>query len=427
MFIIVDCNNFYVSCERVFNPKLTKKPVVVLSNNDGCIVARSNEIKNAGIKMGLPLFKVQAELDNLGSVILSSNYSLYGDMSRRVMQILASFTDEIEVYSIDEAFLYVRFNKPEECLGYAKEIQEKVTKATGIPISIGIGKTKSLAKLANNFVKQDGRKANIYNGIYILDSYDKNPDDVAYNSKVSELWGIGRQYTRKLEIMNINTVSAFMGLQDEFIQKNFSINSLNIKLELQGKIQYTLNEVQNIHSITSSLSFGQSISTKNELINSLTNHLTLACKKLRDRGLVGSGFSFFILTNRFKDDYYFGNQSVILEQVSNFTDDFTKLLHLNFDQIFKHNKEYKKSGIIIFGLENEDLKRPQSLFEEPKNNNKQKQLYQALDAINDRYGKNTVIKGFANLKTNNTVNKYTTKNQKRTPRYTTNIDELLEI
>jgi DNA polymerase V len=427
MFLIVDCNNFYVSCERVFNPKLINKPVVVLSNNDGCIVARSNEVKNAGIKMGQSLFKVQDELDQLGTIVLSSNYSLYGDMSRRVMQILTSFTDQIEIYSIDEAFLNVGFNDRKACIEYAFNIQDKVTKATGIPVSIGIGKTKSLAKLANNFVKKDGRKANKYKGVYFLDSYTSDPGDIAFNSEVSEIWGIGRQYNKKLSGVGVSTVKEFIHLSNDYIKANYSINCLEIKNELNGKSCYSLNEVQNIHSITSSLSFAKGITTKKELLNSLKNHLTLACKKLRDRGLYGSSFSFFVLTNRFKGDYYYGTKNIVLDELNNFTDNYTKLLKENFDKVYQEGLEYKKSGVIIFGLEDQNLLRPEQLFGNPVDTTKQAKLYKYLDNINDKYGKNTVTQGYANLKTNTKNNKYQTKNQKRSPRFTTMIDEILEV
>jgi DNA polymerase V len=224
IFALVDCNNFYVSCERAFNPKLEGIPVIVLSNNDGCAVARSNEAKALGIGMGEPYFKIKEVFEKAGGVALSSNYALYGDMSARVMSILSEFCEEMEVYSIDEAFLSFDGIPQNEFIEVAKQIRARVLRCTGIPVSIGIAPTKTLSKVANEIAKSDGKKANRFGGVYnVVGRPEEQMKFILSNFEIGDLWGIGRKYAKKLDQYCIKNAYQLTQRSDDWIKKQFTI------------------------------------------------------------------------------------------------------------------------------------------------------------------------------------------------------------
>ena len=253
LYALVDCNNFFVSCERVFNPKLESKPVVVLSNNDGCVVSRSNEAKALEIKMGSPFFKLKEFFKQNDVTAFSSNYSLYGNMSQRVMSILSKFSPNIEIYSIDEAFLDFSGFNYHNLENYAREIKRVVYQWTGIPVSVGVGKTKTLAKIATHIAK----KNNQFNGVYIINK-EEEINSFLKNIPVDEVWGIGRRFNKKLLVNNINTVYKLKNADQQWIKKNFGVVGLRTVKELNGLSCISLESVaKNKKGITSSRSFGQ--------------------------------------------------------------------------------------------------------------------------------------------------------------------------
>ena len=240
MFALIDCNNFYVSCERVFNPTLNKKPVVVLSNNDGCAISRSNEAKVLGIPMGAPAFKYEELFRKNNVKVFSSNFPLYGDMSSRVMSILSKFTPNIEIYSIDEAFLKFEGFENYDLESYCQEIKDMVLKWTGIPISIGIAPTKTLAKVANRIAKKFPERTS---GVYLIDSSNKKENALKW-LKIEDVWGIGFKHGKRLRNIKINTAYDFTNLEDNWVRKNMSVVGLRLKKELEGKSVLDLEEVR---------------------------------------------------------------------------------------------------------------------------------------------------------------------------------------
>ena len=240
MFVLIDCNNFYVSCQRVFNPKLNNKPVVVLSNNDGCAISRSNEAKALGIPMGAPAFKYEKIFRKHNVEVFSSNFSLYGDMSSRVMRILSKFSPNIEVYSIDEAFLKFEGFENYDLESYCQEIKNMVFKWTGIPISIGIAPTKVLAKVANRIAK---KFPNQTKGVYLINSEEKRIKALKWLN-IQDVWGIGFKHAERLKNIKVNTAYNFINLEDNWVRKNMSVVGLRLKKELEGKSVLDLEEVR---------------------------------------------------------------------------------------------------------------------------------------------------------------------------------------
>jgi len=314
MFALVDCNNFYVSCERVFKPSLNGQPVVVLSNNDGCFIARSNEAKALGLPMGGPAFKFRDTLRKHRVKVFSANFPLYGDMSSRVMETLASLTPEIEIYSIDEAFLdmtgFERFGFHE----YGTMIRKTVTRHTGIPVSIGMGPTKTLAKVANRLAK----KAPRYNGVCLLT--DEQEIQAALTSlKVEDIWGIGRQWSALLQAKGINTALDFRRASSAWVRQHLHITGARIQEELHGHSCLPLEQVrQPKQSICTSRSFGRSVIEFEELQQAVATFAGKCAVKLRKEGSVASTFTVFICTSPFNEPpkKYWGTRTVALRQPS---------------------------------------------------------------------------------------------------------------
>ncbi|MGL4758123.1 MAG: Y-family DNA polymerase [Patescibacteria group bacterium] len=423
MFVLVDCNNFYVSCERVFNPSLNNKPVVVLSNNDGCIVARSNEVKNAGVKMGQPLFKVREDLEKLGCYIFSSNYSLYGDMSARVMEVLSYYTPNIEIYSIDEVFLEIPDYPEYQLVDLGLEIKERVMKYVGLPVCVGFGPTKTLAKLANQMAKKDSRKDNIYGGVYaITDEINATP---AKQLDVEDIWGIGFQYGKYLRSMKVNTVEDFCELDHQFVKSKFTIQGLTTQNELNFKKCLELEMFPDHQkNLISSRSFGTAVTDKNGIREAVANHVANATRKLRKKGLATSILKVFIMTDRFKEEKFFYSASLVLDMPTNNTVEILKKAMLIVDHIFVPNRLYKKAGVILFDLVESDNIQP-SFFDEPQSP-KITSLLKAVDHINSIMGKNKV-----KLLTQGVVKKgpsdWMLRSQYRSNRFSTRWDEMLVV
>jgi DNA polymerase V len=412
---LVDCNNFYVSCERVFNPALEGKPVIVLSNNDGCVVARSNEVKKLGVIMGTPAFKYRDLIKKYGIGVFSSNYALYGDMSQRVMETLAQFTPEMEVYSIDEAFLsltgFNNLNRTE----YARHIRSTIHKWTGIPVSIGIGSSKTLAKVANKIAKKNPE----YDGVFDI-TEDPGIDNILASLDVSDIWGIGDQYAKFLNRHGICTVLQLKNADDEFIRDNMTVVGLRIVHELRGVSCIPLEMVHSPRKgIVSSRSFGRSVKTLAELRESVADYMAAAAERLRGQKSVASFVHVFIATNRFKNEPQYSNfitQRLPVPTAS--TQDLIKYALSNLLKIYRPGYRYKKAGVMLTGIM-PDNQAQLDLFTPFKYRANRKIIMGAMDEINNRWGSDTVQIAAAGI-----GQLWQMRQSRKTPRFTTQWGEL---
>jgi DNA polymerase V len=376
-FALVDCNNFYVSCERVFNPKLWNVPVVVLSNNDGCVVARSPEVKALGIPMGVPLFKIKHEVEKHSIKVMSSNYALYGDMSHRVMQVLAQFSPDLEVYSIDEAFLGFDGFEQIDLVDYGMQIKARVLQWTGIPVSVGIGCTKVLAKLANRVAKKS------QTGVFT------EPEKALEITAVDDIWGVGRKWGHWLKDRDINNALQFRDANPELIRKKLGIVGVRLQLELQGKSCLPLELCpQPKQNTCVSRSFGRPVTTKQELRKAVAFYVAKAAEKLRKQKQVAIALSVFARSSPFKDDLHSASLSVELSVASNDTTELLQYALPLVDRIYAQGVEFKKAGVIMLGLQPEDSVQT-SLFD-TKDRTKSKQLMEVIDQINHRFGQGSL-------------------------------------
>lgn len=420
LFALVDVNNFYVSCERVFQPKLEKVPMVVLSNNDGCAVARSPEVKALGVKMGTPWFQMQELAKKHGIQAYSSNYTLYGDMSSRVVQVLKTFTPNIEIYSIDESFLRIesilKHHSDTEVLG--QSIKAKVKDTTGLPVCVGIGSTKTLAKLANHLAKKNAQ----FSGVCDVESM---PKEMLYQwmseTPLDEVWGIGRQIGKKLKSMGIATVFDLLQVPPQTMRSQFGVVMERLCYELRGTSCLNLEEVEPAkQQIITSRSFGKMIATLEGLAESVATHTARGAEKLRSQHSVTGAITVFIQTNRFKQNEPQYNSSVVVP-IINPADDtiaLTRVAITGLKQIYKEGFRYKKAGV-IFNLLSDKPKAQQSLFEDMESRGKSANLMQAMDKLNDRFGSGSI-----RLATTGTRQAWQMKRENRSPNYTTKWDEL---
>ena len=415
MIALVDCNNFYASCERVFQPKLEGKPIVVLSNNDGCVIARSNEAKALGIKMGAPAFKMKEVFETHKVNVFSSNFALYGDLSARVMQILAHQAPAIEIYSIDEAFLdFNGIMKPNE---FSAELRSKVKQWTGIPVSIGIAPTKTLAKVANHVAKKHKK-----NGVFLLKNKATIQEVLKY-IPVDELWGIGRRYTKFLSKRGFKTAYDLANASESWVRTNMTVNGLRMVKELKGIPCYVLeNQPPRKKNICTSRSFGMDVKELSELKEAVANYATMCAMKLRkERSLAGS-ILVFIKTNPFKNEgYQYNNcQKFILDVPTNDSLELTKKAIKVLEAIYKKGYAYKKAGVIVSNIV-PNSSQQMSLFSQ-KDPFKNKNIMQAMDHINQTMGRHKVrlaVQGFDR--------KWRLKQEKLSPCYTTRFSDMLNV
>jgi DNA polymerase V len=386
IFALVDCNSFYCSCERVFEPKLEGRPVVVLSNNDGCIIALTNEAKALGLKMGDPFHLKRAELQKHGVAVYSSNYTLYGDMSRRVMQILASFTPELEIYSIDEAFLNLAGFEDRKLTDYAKTIRAEVRQATGIPVSIGIGVTKTLAKIANRLAKKTPESDGVWN---LLDT--KNIDDCLARVAVGNIWGVGGQWSAWLEEQGIKTALDLKRADPKHVRTKMTVVGERIVRELNGISCLPLELLPAVQKgITVSRSFGRLIFEKEEMQQALLRYVGRAGEKLRLGNLMAERITVFARTDRFNLSRPCYSRT--LTETLPFPTDYTPSLIAPavrlLDNIWKPGLKFQKCGVMLTNLSRADRSR-RDLFasHDPI---RQARLMQALDSLNASYGARTV-------------------------------------
>ena len=380
---LVDCNSFYVSCERLFNPKIRKKPVVVLSNNDGCIISRSNEAKALGIKMGEPYFKAKDIIIRNKVEVFSSNYALYGDLSRRVMRTLKSFNAAIEVYSIDEAFLDLSNFPDQEIENIGKEIRETILQWTGIPTSIGIAKTKTLSKIANHIAKKKQSGVTSLIGI-------ENIDPILEKIDINDVWGVGRQLTKFYQKHGIYNAKQLKNKSNSWIKKCSNVLSSRTAMELRGISCIGLETTTTKRkSCVVSRSFGKRIETFQELQEAVVNYCLNASEKIRSESLTAKAITVFVRTSPFQRnyDYYSNSKTVDFPIATNNSIEIVKTAVAILETIFKNGYQYQKAGVMLTGLSNAHDKT--NLFSTEKDD-KIQALMRSIDNTNHRYGRSTL-------------------------------------
>ena len=390
---LVDCNSFYVSCERLFNPSIIKKPVIVLSSNDGCVVSRSTEAKAMDIKMGEPYFKVEKIVKKNNVKVFSSNYSLYGDISRRVMKTLKQFSPQIEIYSIDEAFLDLSSIKDEDLLEHGNKIRNTVLKWTGIPTSIGIATTKTLSKAANHIAKN--KKSGVVN---LINS--KHTDKILSEIKINEVWGVGSQLTKFYIKNGINTAYQLKNVTDSWVKKNTNVFGSRTVMELRGVSCMSLEtHEEKRKNCCVSRSFGKKVTKLEELSESITAHCLNAAEKIRLDNQTTKRITVFIRTSPFQKDknYYANSKDIDLPIRTNDSIELVKQALIGLKCIYKKGYKYQKSGIILSGLNDLNIYK-KNLFSLINNEEKRTKLMKAIDYTNIKYGRHALSIAQAGLK-----------------------------
>jgi DNA polymerase V len=415
VFALIDCNAFYVSCERVFNPKLNNKPVVALSNNDGCIIARSKEAKALGIKMGVPLFKVKDIVERENVIVFSSNYTLYADMSRRVMNIISEFTPSIEVYSIDEAFIELT-NMNVDYESYARHMRKVILQYTGIPVSIGIASTKTLTKVANHIAKDDES----LEGVCSLIQHE-NLDQVLEDTNVADVWGVGRQLSKKLIANGIFNAKLLKNCEDAWVRKMMSVNGLKTVSELREISCLDLEETSATRkSCCTTRSFGKPLINLEDIEQAVTTFARRATERIRGENLIASTVSVFLRTNPFDRNRYYSNSSTTTLSYPTYdTVQIVKIALQLTKIIFRENYKYKKAGVLLSGFYEKGTE-TKDLFSETRY--RSPKLMSAVDQINERYGSDTI-----QIATECQMGKWKQKRKNCTQSYTTQLDNVLLI
>jgi DNA polymerase V len=411
IFALVDCNSFYASCEKVFNPDLRDKPVGILSNNDGIIVALSPELKRLGITRGTPGFKIDRGLMRKHDVhIFSSNYALYGDMSGRVMQTLDQFTPDIEIYSIDEAFLSLTGFEYLNLTEYGRKIKETVRQWTGLPVSIGIGPTKTLAKVANRFAK----KHSYAQGVFDITGH---PDmrKVLEWAEVENIWGVGRQYAKMLRRNGIKNAYQLSQTTDKWVQKKMTIVGLRTAKELRGISCIDLEmDIDPKKEIVSSKSFGTPVTDLQGLMEATASYCLRAVEKLREENQVASQITVFLTTNRFKNEPQYANYGTARFSVpSAYTPDFIRASKRILKKIFQDGYKYKKSGVMISDIIHQS-RAPLDIFLPCYLDDRRKVIMDCMDSVNGKMGSGKLTYAAAGIERS-----WQMRREALTPSYTT--------
>ena len=416
MFALIDCNNFYVSCERVFNPNLNGKPVVVLSNNDGCAISRSDEAKRLGIPMGAPIFKYRSIINQHNVIVLSSNYPLYADMSNRVMTIISNFIPDVEIYSIDEAFLKFEGYEKYDLSSYASKMRNTILKWTGIPTSVGIAPTKSLAKISNKIARKFPSQTK---HVYVLDTDYKRSKALNY-FPLNDIWGIGRRLSKRLQNIGCKNASDFVNLPEQWVKSNLSIVELKIQQELKGISNLDLDSLKIKKSIATTRSFEKPISDLGKLKERVSTFSLSCAEKLRRQNSLCNVMIVFIRSNYFRKDLqqHSCSRVVTLPYPTNSSFVLNNYALKAIENMFQDKIDYKKAGVIVTSLvpnnsyqlgifENEDYRH--------------KPLMKTMDYINSKYGEK--IK----LANQDLKRKWKMKQEFLSPCYTTKIDDIIRI
>jgi DNA polymerase V len=417
MFALIDCNNFYASCQRVFRPDLIGKPVVVLSNNDGCVIARSNEAKDLGIPMGAPAYQYDKLFKEKKVEVFSANFALYGDMSQRVMDLLSEYAPEIEIYSIDEAFLKLDGFDYFDLEKYALQMQRRVTKCTGIPISVGIARTKALAKVANRIAKKFPDRTK---NIYVIDTDEKRIKALKW-LKIEDVWGIGRKHSKRLKALGVNTAYDFTQLSDAWVKANLAIVGLRLKQDLQGNPTLDLEEIESQKNISTTRSFQENYTRLSQLEERITTFAMSCAEKLRKQKSCCNTMMVFINTNRFRTELGQYNQNIVVKLPfpTNSSLEITKFAVQALHRIFKEGYEYKKAGVILMNFTDED-KSQINLFD--NSDERHKILMESIDKINARHGQHKI-----KLASQDFSKKWKMKQESLSPCYTTKLSDVIKV
>jgi DNA polymerase V len=414
MFALVDCNNFYASCERVFNPKIEKKPVIVLSNNDGCVIARSNESKALGIKMGEPAFKLKRIIEKYNINVFSTNFALYGDLSKRVMNVMKSEVNQMEVYSIDEAFLdFTDYATKERGIA----LRKKVKQWTGIPVSVGIASTKVLSKVASHIAKKHTRS-----GVFMFD--DEDLISRALNVfPVEDLWGVGRKNAKRLKEAGIHTALQFRECDSGWIRRNMSVNGVRLQTELFGEVCYPLELKRNRKkNICTASSLAVEVKELTKLKEAISSHANTCSKKLRKEKSCCTSISVFINTNPFKPQakQYNPYKVIQLDVPTNDSMEIVKTAIKGLESIYRGDCVYKKTGVIVGKIVPQEQVQL-SLFDK-LDREKRKSINKAVDKLNSTMGRDKV-----KLAVQGSGRKWKLKQEKLSPSYTTLLSDMLEV
>ena len=417
-FALVDCNQFYVSCERVFQPNLWGKPVGVLSNNDGCIVALSPELKALGVKRGTPAFKIKHLIDRYDIHLLSSNYALYGDISARVMKILSDFTPELEVYSIDEAFLSLEDLKVDNLLEYGRQMRQQIGQWLGMPVSVGIAPTKTLAKIANRVAK----KFPGYGGVFDITDHPRFEDILKW-VEVGDIWGVGYRSAAKLNEHGIMNAWDLSKVNQKWIQQQMTIVVLRTVKELNGISCIDMElDIMPKKQIISSRSFGHPVEKLSELLEATADYCHVATLKLRHQRSLASNIMVYLTTNRFRDKPQYANYaSSKLITPSAYTPDFIQAASILLRSIYRSSYKYKKVGVMISDIIAEKMA-PLDFFEPVYIDDHRKVVMDCVDALNAVWGPGTLAYAAAG------INKgWQMKRELLSPNYTSNWHQLLRV
>jgi DNA polymerase V len=419
LFALIDCNNFYVSCERLFNPKLEGKPVVVLSNNDGCVVSRSAEAKACGVKMGVPFFKITDLVKQYGIIAHSSNYALYGDISERIMAILAKFSPSQEIYSIDECFL--DFTGMPDRIGHARMIRQAIKQQAGVPVCVGIAATKTLAKLANFTAKMSTDSGGVFDFSSLT---DEESDKIFARLPARQVWGVGRKLGEHFEQMGILTVKDLRESSTELMRKQFSVVIERTIRELRGQSCLSLTEIAPVRKqILSSKSFGKYVYELSDLEQAVATYMATAAAKLRVDNSLAGALQVFIKTNRYAEaDQLYSQTATVTLKVP--TDDSMALARAAIEalrQIYKPGYAYQKAGVCLMDLSSVN-ERQLSLFQSPTASAKSEKLMKLMDATNSSMGRGTLY-----LAAEGQNHSWQIKCNYKSPEYTTSWKELAVV
>lgn len=419
MYALVDCNNFFVSCERVFQPQLEGRAVVVLSNNDGCVVARSNESKAMGIKMGTPFFKVKHWVDSGDLVVRSSNYALYGDLSGRVMSILAETVPHIEIYSIDEAFLHLDGISPVDVPGLCRDLVARIRKWVGIPVSIGVAPTKTLAKIASHFAKTYAG----YRGVCMMDSDSKRLKALEL-TPIEDVWGVGRRLAPRLQSMGVRSALDYVNRPKSWVNANFNLPGVKTWEELQGRACVEEERDERRKSICTSRSFADMISDEDELCLRVSDFAANCAHKLREEGSAAGEVTAFLYTNRFREDMkqYFPSATVRLQVAANSTHEIVGAALKAFRTIYRNGYMYKKAGVIVSSIVPSDAVQA-SLFDcDGELRDRQDRISKVMDAVNSG---GTALLRLASQRSGHYSEGI--RSEYRSRLYSTSLDDIIEV
>lgn len=417
MYALIDCNNFYVSCERIFNPTLSNQAVIVLSNNDGCVISRSEEAKQLGIPMGAPFFQYKSLFQKNNVKIFSSNYALYADISERVMNILNKYTPDIEVYSIDESFL--KFNGYDDFFNIEKiahQIKQEILKGVGVPTCVGLAPTKALAKIANRIAKKFPKQLN---GIYSIDSEEKRIKALKWIA-IEDVWGIGRRLAARLRFLNINNAYDFTQLSDQYIRKEFSVVELRLKKELLGESVLKLEDIKNKKNIATTRSFEHDENDFEFLKERVVTFASSCAEKLRKQNSNANLISVFIQTNPQKETLQYRRNVVLkLPFASNSSITLAKYAIKGLEQIYKEGFAYKRAGVIVSGITDANQKQLNLFSDE---DSRHQELMKTIDGLNRKIGETKIKLGSQDLERT-----WKMRQEHLSKNYTTNINQLIEI